>query len=198
MNWQDLNWLDYTILGVIGFSVLVSLVRGFIREALSLIIWVGAFWISYRCGHAFAAYFLSSIKGEGIRLALGYGLVFLAVLVAGAVISFIVSRLVYGTGMSGTDRVLGVVFGLARGIFLVSVMTLVVPLTAVSKSSWWEESQLIPQFEGLALYLRAMLPEKMDQIPILANEKKDLDQISAAQAATMTTSAVGTNNTNTQ
>lgn len=177
MDWQQLNWADYTILSIIGFSTLVSLVRGFIREALSLFIWIGAFWIAYRLGPSFAQNFLMSVEAEGMRLPLGYGIVFISVLVGGAILNFAMSRLVYGTGLSGTDRVLGLVFGLARGILLVSILILVAPITAISKSTWWQQSELIPQFEGIAVYLSAILPEKMSQIPLLGNEKKALNEL---------------------
>ncbi len=195
MSWQNLNWADYTILGIIGFSTLISLIRGFVREALSLIIWVGAFWIAYRYATPFAQQFLKGIQSEGMKTPVSFGILFLGVLILGALLNYIMSRLVSQTGLSGTDRVLGLVFGMGRGVFLVAVVALVVPMTAVNKSTWWQESQLVPEFEGLALYLHGMLPAKMDQIPLLSDEKKDLAQVIVNQSAAVIASSATTAST---
>ncbi len=164
MNLQNFNWADYTIAGIIVFSTLVSLVRGFVREVLSLVVWILALWVAYQYYAEFAARFLGGISSESLRAPLAFLIIFLAILIVGAIINFIIGGLVYKTGLSGTDRVLGLVFGLARGVLLVAVLILAAQITAMPKESWWKESQLIPQFDGIAQWIHSILPEEIQKL----------------------------------
>ncbi len=107
-------WIDYVILGVIGFSALVSLIRGFVKEALSLVIWFAAFFIASNFYIELAAYF-TNIQDEMLRNGSAIAALFIATLIVGAVVNYVIGQLVQKTGLSGTDRVLGVVFGGVRG-----------------------------------------------------------------------------------
>jgi membrane protein required for colicin V production len=80
-------------------------------------------------------------------------------LVVGGLVNFLVIQLVERTGLSGTDRLIGMVFGLARGVLVIAVLVLVAGLTPFPGDPWWQESRLIPYFEELALWLGELLPE---------------------------------------
>ena len=170
---MNLNWIDYTILGIIVFSTLISLVRGFIREVLSLIIWVGALWIAYKFTGTFADQFLSTFESETLRYPLAFFIVFLIVLIIGAIANYAIGRLVYQTGLSGTDRVLGLAFGLARGVLLVGVLLLAAALTNMNQNPAWAESRILPQFNGLVNWLYAMLPEKIEAFANIAQQEAE-------------------------
>jgi membrane protein required for colicin V production len=172
MSWQDFNWIDFTILGVLGVSTLVSLVRGFVREAISLVIWVAAFWVAYRFSGQFAVSFLSSIESAGIRLVLSFLILFFGVLIVGAIANYAIGSLVYSTGLSGTDRVLGLIFGFGRGILFISVIVLVTSMSMAQKSEAWQGSQLLPQFEGIAEWLKALLPQQIEQLKDLPQQSE--------------------------
>lgn len=151
-------WVDYAILGVIGVSALISLLRGFVREALSLASWVAALWIALAFSQPLSGQLAQWISTPSLRLGVAFAALFLSVLLLGALIGYLAAQLVHKTGLTGTDRVLGMVFGVGRGMLIVAVLVLLAGLTAMPRDHWWSESQLLPHFEHLAIWLRGFLP----------------------------------------
>lgn len=158
---MPVSWIDYTIVGVLGLSVLIGLWRGLVSEVLALVTWIAAFWVAWVFGPAVTAHFEHSIEVPVVRLAVGYGLCFIAVLVLGALVRFVVHRLVEGTGLGGTDRLLGMLFGFARGVLLVTLVVFLCGFTTFSREPWWQHSVLLPQFQVAAAWLGERLPESV-------------------------------------
>ncbi|OCQ51261.1 Colicin V production protein [Photorhabdus australis subsp. thailandensis] len=160
-------WIDYVIIAIIGFSALVSLIRGFIREALSLVTWGCAFFVA---GHfyTYLAVYFTRFEDELVRNGIAIAVLFIATLVVGSMVNYVIGSLVERTGLSGTDRVLGICFGALRGVLIVAaILFFLDTFTPFSQSEDWKQSQLIPQFSHIIRwffdYLQnasSFLPEK--------------------------------------
>ena len=152
-----MNWADYCIIGVLALSVLMGLWRGLIGEILALACWVVAIWVAWRFGPQVAAQF-TAVELPSARMLLGYVLCFVAVLIAGAILGFLLRKLISGSGLSGTDRLLGMIFGLARGIVLMTLVVLLLGFTPFPRDPWWHQSQLLPSFQNAAQWAAAHMP----------------------------------------
>ncbi|MGP1956488.1 MAG: colicin V production protein [Arsenophonus sp. NC-PE1-MAG3] len=140
-------WIDYAIIAIIIFSVLVSLIRGFIREILSLITLGCAFFVASQFYPYLATYYLTRFDDTLIRNGIAIAILFITTLIAGTVVNYVISSLVERAGLSSADRVLGVCFGVLRGILVVSVILFFLDtFTPLPKSEDWQHSELIPQF----------------------------------------------------
>jgi len=155
-----MNWADYCIIAALALSVLMGLARGFIGEVLALACWAAAFWFAWKFGDKLAASF-TAVDEPSVRLLLGYAICFIAVLIAGAIVSFLMRKLIAGSGLSGSDRMLGMVFGLVRGLALVTFTVLMLGFTPLPRDSWWHQSQLIQAFQRYATWLSAQLPPQV-------------------------------------
>ena len=151
-------WVDLVIVGIIALSALISLIRGFVKESISLVTWVAAGLLALRYYAPMAELLEPFIDSVTLRQWVGGGILFVVTLIAGAIVNFIVSQLVSKTGLSGTDKALGVVFGAARGVLIVTMVVLLASLTPMPEASWWQESTTIEFFQQLAEWVKAVIP----------------------------------------
>ena len=155
--------VDYLILGVIGVSALTSLLRGIISEVMSLLVWAVALWVSATASGAFASAALGGIEQPTVRFSVAFIGLFLLVLMVGGMLTWLIRRLVAKSGMSSTDRLLGLFFGLARGLLVVFSAVLLAEVTALPKQPWWQASALIPALQIGALAVVKHLPANVQQ-----------------------------------
>ncbi len=156
-----MNVADIAIILIIATSIVVGVVRGFIAEAMALAVWAAAIALSMMFGGALASLFETSIELPSARLALGHALIFIGTLVLGAVLTYLLRKLVESTGLSGTDRLLGMGFGLVRGGLLVVALVILLGWTPLPRDPWWQESRAIPTFQRVAEQLSRMLPDSV-------------------------------------
>jgi membrane protein required for colicin V production len=141
-----MNWADWVVIGILVISALFSLRRGFVKEALSLVTWVSAFVVARLFSGALVVVLEPYIDTPSIRIATAFASLFVLMLIAGAIIANLFEMLVNATGLSATDRVLGMGFGVARGGLVVVVLIALVGQTPAAEDEWWGQSQLIPHF----------------------------------------------------
>ncbi len=155
--------VDYVIVAIILVSTLISLVRGFIKEVISLLTWVAAFVVALSFSASAASLVPPAVDIPSARVAIAFMILFVIILILGGIINWAISTLVNKTGLTGTDRSVGMVFGLARGIFIIAILILLAGLTAAPQAPWWNDSTLIPHFTTVAEWIKALLPADMAQ-----------------------------------
>lgn len=140
-----MNLADAAILIIITVSALISVRRGFTREAFSLATWVAAFIIARLFGPGLEILLEPSIETPSARVAVAFGVLFAATLIVGALVNHLIGEVVRVIGLSGTDRLFGMVFGAVRGLVVVLVLV-VLGSPMFHEDPWWRESVLVPQF----------------------------------------------------
>lgn len=153
--------VDVVVIFVICLSALFSLIRGFVKEAISLATWVIAIWIAATFAPRLAEVLPASLESEAVRQAVGFGVLFVLTLMVGALINMLVNQVVKKTGLSGADRIFGVVFGVLRGGLIIVVFVVIGGMTPLPETDWWQTSVLLQWFENAAIVLKEYIPEDL-------------------------------------
>ena len=156
-----MQWLDIVILSIIGISALISLMRGFIKEALSLLGWLAAIWVSIQYSDKMADLLASSISTPSIRFVIAFTALFVATLLISTLLNNLIAKIVKKTGLSGTDRMIGVIFGMARGATVVAVLVLLAGLTTLPQDPFWQQSMLVGHFQQMASWADDYMPPEV-------------------------------------
>jgi membrane protein required for colicin V production len=154
--------VDVVIIFVICLSTFFSLLRGFVKEAISLASWLLAIWLASSFSSRLAAILPASIESEAVRQAVGFGVLFVLTLMVGSLVNYLVAGVVKKTGLSGADRVFGMLFGFLRGALIVLAFVVVGGMTPIPQQSWWQSSVLLERFERVAVELQDFLPQDMN------------------------------------
>jgi membrane protein required for colicin V production len=151
--------IDVVVIFVIILSALFSLIRGFVKESISLATWIIAIWLAATFAAKLAAALPDSVESEAVRQAVGFSVIFVLSLVVGGLINMLVGQVVKKTGLSGADRIFGVLFGTLRGGLIIIVFVVIGGMTPLPEAKWWQSSVLLPWFESTAMVIQEYIPE---------------------------------------
>jgi membrane protein required for colicin V production len=158
-----MNWTDYVLIALMVCSCIAGLLRGLLRELVTLMTWVAALWLAWRFAPSLAPYLGGALNSDNVRIWAARAVIFLAVLLLGTLVSLVVSHFARLALFSATDRFLGGLFGLARGVVLIGVLVLLCHAVRLEGEPWWRRSILVPYAEHAANVLRALVGERKIQ-----------------------------------
>jgi membrane protein required for colicin V production len=155
-----LTGADVLILLVLLGSTLIGLLRGFVREAVSLTFWIIAIWAAWRLGPVVEPHLGGVMADPKIAPWVGRLVILVLVLLVGWVIGMLLSYFTRSMGLGPLDRVIGLFFGIVRGVVLVGLMIIGSELLHLNQEDWWHRSKLVPYGETVGDWLRAMVGER--------------------------------------
>jgi membrane protein required for colicin V production len=154
---------DYLVLFILISSVVISTLRGLVKEILSLVGWVAAFVVANAFGAKLAPMLPSVIPGETVKLIFAFIALFLGVRVLMGLLSLAIGALITATGLSLADRGLGGLFGLGRGIVIVLAGVILCGMTSIPQQAFWKDALLSPMAETGARTVKPFLPAALAQ-----------------------------------
>ena len=164
-----MNVFDIAIIAVVVLSALFAFVRGIVREMIALATWVIGFIAAINYAGTVAGLFDWLHVAPVAKQALAFGLILILVMIAGAILARSLAGVIRAIGLGFMDRLLGAIFGVARGLIVVVVFALVAGVTALPKQDWWQNSALGLPLADAALSLKPYLPrawaDKLDFSP---------------------------------
>jgi membrane protein required for colicin V production len=155
--------LDWVFLAVMAASLLLGVWRGLVYEVLSVISWIAAFVLAQWLAPDAAAMLPMGGAGEAIRYAAGFVVVFIAVVFTGALLAWLIKKLVEAVGLRPIDRALGGLFGLIRGAVLLLALAVVISMTPLKRADWWTESMGAGVSMAVLKEMKPVLPERFGQ-----------------------------------
>src|SRR5882724_11435160 len=151
---------DVLIVLVLLGSTIIGLLRGFVREAVSLVFWVVAIWAAWKFSPVIEPHLGGLLADPNVAPWVGRLIILVLVLLVGWLVGLVVSYFAHSLGLGAMDRVIGVLFGIARGMVLVGLMIIGGELLHLNHEEWWNRSKMVPYGETVGDWLRAMVGEK--------------------------------------
>ena len=149
-----MSWIDYAIIAACLASAAFGYWRGFVKEAIALVTWLLAILLAWQGSWILEGHLGEWTAAPELRVWVARVIIFIAILIVGGLLAWSMRALIRRTGLSGTDRTLGAIFGLARGALLVGLFAIVVDLAGLRDEAWWAEARLRPFSEQVAEGIR--------------------------------------------
>ncbi len=164
---MSLNWVDLFIILIIGFSVVTGLFRGFVKELIAIGVWILAIWLAINYSSSVTPYIRPYISDQRVCTVISYVVVLLGTLILGGIANAILGMILKSTGLTSVDRILGMGFGFVRGVFIVSLIMLVLKLTSLPVQTYTQQSQLWSKFDPIVNYLSSFTPGIINKVKSL-------------------------------
>lgn len=152
---------DYVVIGIVSLSLLFGLWRGVVGEIIALVAWVLAVLVAVEFGGEVGQAVFSGVLDPAMRTLAGCVVIFVGVLVVMSLVRLAVRSMVKALGLSVSDRLLGMVFGLARGLLVTMVLVGLGGMTAAPRQAWWQNATLAPPLETAVLVAKQWLPDDL-------------------------------------
>lgn len=169
-------WVDLGIIAIIGLSILTGLIRGFIKELIALAVWILAFWLAYHYAFSLDPWLQKYIQDKTARIVTGFIIILIGTLISGGIVNALLSFILKRSGLSGTDRILGMGFGFIRGLFIVALIIVMVQMTSLPYQDYEKESKLYAQFNPLVGWISASMPDFIKKVNIFDKDAKSIKQ----------------------
>lgn len=157
-----MTWFDYAVLSIVAASIIIGAWRGVVGEIIALVAWVLAYFAARFWGGAIAELLFGRLIADpGLRIVAGWVVVFVIVLMLMALIRLAIRGLLKALGLSLSDRLLGVVFGAARGLLIVLALVAVGGMIGLPKENWWGEASLSAPLETAVVASKPWLPPEV-------------------------------------
>ena len=164
---------DFMVIGVVGLSTVLAFMRGFVRVFMSLAAWVIAVVGALRFSELVGSMLPDFGETPATRYVAGFALILIGVLIVGALVGHLLSRLVQAVGLGFLDRTLGAIFGVARGLLIAVILVLFAGMTTAPRMDWWQNALTSPPLTAAALTLRPWLPKAWaDRIDYSPRERR--------------------------
>ena len=168
---------DIVLLIVILLSEVMGLFRGLVKEVLSLAAWLLAFFVAMYLSPRLAENYAGSFGGYTVARVILFALLFAVTLIAASIVQWLLGKFLEGTGLSGTDRFLGFLFGSLRGV-VVCIVALIAIRGFAQESGWWESSRLIPEFMAFEEDVLSLMGYAKDAVVDLNEQvSEQMDQL---------------------
>lgn len=156
--------VDFGIISIIAILLVLGVVWGFLRVTVMLTTWVAAIIIALNFAPNLSAAVLKPmIDSAALRLAVAMIILFVVTLMLGALVNFLLRQIAGKAGLTGLDRILGLMLGTALGTLIILVAVFFAGLTPIPKYSWWQSSLLLGYFEIMVRWVLEFLPADLAQ-----------------------------------
>lgn len=150
---------DYLVLGILGLSILLSVMRGLTQELLALAAWGFSFWLAASYSAPLSVHMPESLPNDSLRYMAAFIAIFCAVWLVSAIVRITLNQFLKASGLKPMDRVLGAGFGCLRGAFLVLTAVLIAGMTDLPREAFWRDAMFSPLCEAVALKIKPWLPD---------------------------------------
>jgi membrane protein required for colicin V production len=150
---------DYIALGILGLSMLLSVMRGLTQEVLALAAWVLAFWAATQFADDAAGLMPTALSSDSLRYVAGFIVVFFVTWLLSAIVRITLNQFLKASGLKPVDRFLGAFFGVVRGFLLMLTLVVLSGLTSFPSTAVWRDAMFSPLFEQSAEFVKPWLPE---------------------------------------
>ena len=150
---------DYSVLLIIGISIVVSMMRGAVREVLAIVGWLAAFYVAKTYATQLTPLLPADIPSDSLKILAAFVMLFLAVLLISSLLCIALSGVLKKIGLNWLNRGVGAVFGFARGLLIVCVLVFLAGLTSLPKDVRWTNAMFSSPLEALVKTMLPLVPQ---------------------------------------